>query len=153
MLQERPPRRVSQLVSHGRSGRVRGTRAQGLRCRDRTGTRGAREKSWYSPWLWNVLGDCLFCLERYDGAHEAYLQASRIDGHDARTQLNLAYTLTQRGAHGEALAAVACGLASDVQGHFRTRLLEKQQQILLIFSNRWLAEQERLARRHTRLHS
>lgn len=114
--------------------------------------RAALERNpWYSPWLWNVLGDCLFCLERFDDAHEAYLQAARIDPRDPRAQLNLAYTLAQRGDHAQALTAVATGLAYDVQGAYRTRLLEKQQQILLASSARWLAEQERLASRNVRL--
>lgn len=112
---------------------------------------GLERNPWYSPWLWNVLGDCLFCMERFDDAHEAYVQASRIDPRDPRTQLNLAYTLAVRGDRAQALAAIACGLAHDVQGVYRTRLLEKQQQILLASSTRWLAEQERLARRNVRL--
>jgi len=38
--------------------------------------RAAVERNpWYSTWLWNILGDCLFCLERYADAHESYLQA------------------------------------------------------------------------------
>jgi tetratricopeptide (TPR) repeat protein len=106
---------------------------------------------WYCPSLWNVLGDCLFCLERFEDAHQAYLQAARINPHDPRAQLNLAYTLAQRGDHAQALTAVARGLAYDVQGAYRTRLLEKQQQILLASSTRWLAEQERLASRNLRL--
>jgi tetratricopeptide (TPR) repeat protein len=113
--------------------------------------RAALERNpWYSTWLWNVLGDCLFCMERFDDAHQAYVQASRIDPRDARTQLNLAYTLAARGDQAQALTAIACGLAQD-QGLYRTRLLEKQQQILLASSARWLAEQERLARRNVRL--
>ena len=89
-------------------------------------------------------------MERFDDAHQAYVQASRIDPRDARTQLNLAYTLAARGDQAQALTAIACGLAQD-QGLYRTRLLEKQQQILLASSARWLAEQERLARRNVRL--
>ena len=33
---------------------------------------------WYSPYLWNVLGDCLSALERSRDSHECYLQAYRI---------------------------------------------------------------------------
>ena len=108
---------------------------------------------WYSTWLWNVLGDCLFCLERFDDAHEAYLQAHRIDPRDARTNLNLSYTYTQFGAHDEALGAIAVALANDVRHVFRMRLLEKQQQVLNAVSGRWLGEQERLSRRADRLRS
>jgi tetratricopeptide (TPR) repeat protein len=34
---------------------------------------------WYSPWLWNILGDCLFGLERFPEAHEAYRHAHALD--------------------------------------------------------------------------
>lgn len=114
--------------------------------------RAAVERNpWYSTWLWNVLGDALFCLERYDAAHEAYLQAARIDADDVRTNLDLAYTLEQRGKTEEALIAIARGLAHDRRGLFRDRLLEKQQSILANQSARWLGEQERIARRMSRL--
>jgi tetratricopeptide (TPR) repeat protein len=102
---------------------------------------------WYSAWLWNVLGDCLYCLERYDAAHEAYLQAERIDPGDARAQLNLAYTLLQRSQYREALDAIARGLHGDTTGAYRQRLLDKQQQILLSLASQRLQEQERAARR------
>jgi cytochrome c-type biogenesis protein CcmH/NrfG len=42
--------------------------------------------------MWNILGVVLYCLERFDEAHEAYLQAERIDPDDGRTNLNLGYT-------------------------------------------------------------
>ena len=101
---------------------------------------------WYSSWLWNVLGDCLFCLERYDAAHEAYLQAQRIHPRDARTSLNLSYTLYQFGSLPEALNAVAVALAEDVAGQYRETLLQKLQQILVAIAARRLAERDRLAR-------
>jgi tetratricopeptide (TPR) repeat protein len=107
---------------------------------------------WYSTWLWNVLGDSLFLLDRVDDAHEAYLQARRIDPTDPRTNLNLAFTLTQSGQFRSALDAIAAGLARDVRGFYRDRLLEKQQQILAASAGRWLGEQERLTRRAARLH-
>jgi tetratricopeptide (TPR) repeat protein len=100
-----------------------------------------------SPWLWNVLGDCLFCLGRFDDAHEAYGQARRIDPLDVRTNFNLSYTYAQAGAYREALEAIGAALAGDAQGAYRTRLLDKQQQILAALSERWLGEQERLTRR------
>ena len=105
---------------------------------------------WTSPWLWNVLGDCLFYLQRLDDAHEAFLQAQRIDGDDPRTNLNLAYTLAARDRPAAALEAIARGLASDGRGLFRARLLEKQAQILGAISERTSAEQGRLARRSER---
>jgi tetratricopeptide (TPR) repeat protein len=107
----------------------------------------------YSSWLWNALGDALYCLNRYEHAHEAYLQASRIEPCDSRTNLNLAYTLAQFGKLPEALDAISRGLAGDVRESYRARLLDKQQQILGLISNRGQTEQERLARRAQRYQS
>jgi tetratricopeptide (TPR) repeat protein len=104
----------------------------------------------YTAWPWNVLGDCLYCQERYDEAHEAYLQAQRIDPGDGRTNLNLAYTLLQRGEFAAALQAIAAGLAADVKAVYRDRLLEKQQHVLAAISGRWLGEQDRLMKRYQR---
>lgn len=106
---------------------------------------------WYSPWLWNVLGDILFLDRDVAGAHEAYLQAQRIYPRDARTHLNLAYTCFEFGEYAQALEALATAFAADVQGLYRARLLEKQHQILGALSGRWLGEQERLARRAQRM--
>jgi tetratricopeptide (TPR) repeat protein len=102
---------------------------------------------WYSGWLWNVLGDCLYGLGRVDASHEAYLQAHRIDPLDARTNLELAFTWAQRGQYDEALAAIARGLAHDRQASFRERFLEKQQHVLATIAGRRLGEHERLAKR------
>jgi tetratricopeptide (TPR) repeat protein len=105
---------------------------------------------WYSAWLWNVLGDCLFYRERLADAHAAFLQAQRIDADDPRTNLNLAYTLSAQGEQAGALAALARGLAHDGRGLYRPRLLEKQAQILTLISERSAAEQARLVRRAER---
>jgi len=105
---------------------------------------------WYSAWLWNILGDCLFYRERLAEAHEAFTQAQRIDADDPRTNLNLAYTLSARGDQPDALAAIAHGLAHDGKGHYRPRLLEKQAQVLALLSERAAAEQNRLVRRAER---
>jgi tetratricopeptide (TPR) repeat protein len=101
---------------------------------------------WYSAWLWNVLGDCQYCLGDFDAAHESYARASRIDATDARTNLNLAYTLFQYGAHGDALTAIATGLAADVGEQYRASLLQKQQEILAALAERRRAEEQRMAR-------
>jgi tetratricopeptide (TPR) repeat protein len=106
---------------------------------------------WYSVWLWNVLGDALFALERYHDAHQAYLAARRIDANDPRTSLNLAYTHTQFGEFPQALEAIATGLAADTSGIFRQRLLEKQQHVLTLAAQRFTSEQEWQARRLQRL--
>ena len=101
----------------------------------------------YSAWLWNVLGDCLFCLERFDDAHTAYLQAAQIAPDDARTNFNLSYTWFQQDDYCLALTAIARALAHDTGGAYRDRLLHKQQQIMSAISERALSEQERLLRR------
>jgi tetratricopeptide (TPR) repeat protein len=102
---------------------------------------------YYSAWLWNVVGDCLFYLRRTDEAHEAYLQARRIDPRDALTHYNLSYSHAERGELVEALQAIARGLGEDSQGTYRARLLDKQQQILAALSGRWQGEQDRLRQR------
>ncbi len=127
----------------------------GLQLRDHVAglniVRVALERNpWSSPWLWNILGDCLFYAEKLDDAHEAFTQALRIDPDDPRSNLNLSYTLTARSAYPEALAAIARGLAHDGRGVYRSRLLEKQAQILSAISERTAAEQDRLIRRAER---
>lgn len=102
---------------------------------------------WYSAWLWNVMGDCLFCLDRFADAQEAYLQAYRIDPHDSRTNLNLAFIYSQSLHFEEALCAIARGLAHDQSALYREQLLEKQRLILSQLSTRSLGEQERLLQR------
>ena len=109
------------------------------------------QNPWYSPWLWNVLGDILFMKKDYAGAHEAYLQAQRLHPQDTRTNLNLAYTFMEFGDYARALDALASAFAADVRGAYRPRLLEKQQQVLNALSARWLGEQERLAQRAARM--
>jgi SAM-dependent MidA family methyltransferase len=105
----------------------------------------------YSSWLWNLLGDALYNLEQYEDAHQAYLQARRIDPRDALTNLNLAYTHLIFAAHGEALEAIRIGLLHDVRGLYRERLLDKQKEVLNALSASWQAERDRLNRRNQRL--
>jgi tetratricopeptide (TPR) repeat protein len=104
----------------------------------------------YNTNLWNTLGDALFCMQRYDDAHQAYLQAERIDPRDIRTNLNLAYTYLHFGQLKTALDVIARGLQADKRGFYRNRLLEKQQQVLLAMSGQWDAEQQRLMMRYQR---
>jgi len=102
---------------------------------------------WYSPWLWNVLGDCLLSMERPEAAHECYLQAQRIHPQDVTTNLNLAHSWLLRGDPGSSLEAVARGLANDSDAMFRHALLEKQQQAIASLSVRWNMERATAARR------
>ncbi|MEJ2621167.1 MAG: SAM-dependent methyltransferase [Candidatus Thiodiazotropha sp.] len=106
-----------------------------------------RLNPWYSPWLWNVLGECLFAQDRFADAHEAYLQAQRIDPKDIRTNLNLSFTYARFLRFDKALEAIACGLSYDKNGVLREKLLEKQYQILNQLSLRDLGERERLSAR------
>jgi tetratricopeptide (TPR) repeat protein len=100
----------------------------------------------YSTLLWNVLGDCLFCQQRYEDAYEAYRQAQRVDPRDARTNVNLAYSLFQSGAYNEALNAIAVGFATDVKGQFHENLVQKQQQVVSAIRARAVSEAERMTR-------
>jgi len=106
---------------------------------------------WHSTWLLNILGDALFCLDRYTEAHEIYLRAHAMDPLDVRSNLNLAYTYLHFSQFQEALESVAAGLAHDRMGQYRERLLQKQQQILQTCVARWASEQEWMARRVMRL--
>ncbi len=108
---------------------------------------------WYSVWLWNIYGDALYALERFEEAHEAYRRAERMEPGDARTNLNLGYSYVQAGDHEAALQALARGLAHDRAGVFRARLLEKQQQIVGTIQAGFSTEHEWLARRTARLGS
>jgi tetratricopeptide (TPR) repeat protein len=98
---------------------------------------------WYSAWLWNIFGDSLYSLERFDEAHEAYLKAQAIQPLNPNANLNLAYTLIRRGECGAALQAIGRGLQGDVTGKLRQRLLELQEHALLVLGTRLLREKAR----------
>jgi tetratricopeptide (TPR) repeat protein len=106
---------------------------------------------WYSVWLWNLYGDALYALERFDEAHEVYLKAEKLSPNDVRTALNLGYTYLQLGRPEQALAAIARGLAEDGSGQFRERLLQKQGEILAKLSEQFGRKQEWLSRRASRM--
>lgn len=105
---------------------------------------------WTSAWLWNILGDCLYYLDRHRDAHEAFLKAEAIDPSDARTNLNLAHTYAWLGQHAAGLAAIARGLAHD-KGSYRARLIQQQERILGVIAGQQTAAHEQLARRLERL--
>lgn len=106
---------------------------------------------WFSPWLFNVLGDCLFCQGQFADAHRAYLDAARVDPNDPRANLSLAHTLARSGELSEALSAVSRGLVNDTKGHFRLRLVDKQAQILDALTARTAGDRERMQQRLDRL--
>jgi tetratricopeptide (TPR) repeat protein len=85
---------------------------------------------WFSPWLWNILGDCLFGMNQREQAHQSYLQALQIAPRDARTHFNLSFTYFERGDLRQALLAVAEAIAADDTAAYRDRLLAKQAQII-----------------------
>jgi hypothetical protein len=102
---------------------------------------------WYSPWLWNVLGDCLNAMGRHADAHECFQQAHRIHPRDVETNLKLAASWLVAGDPWRSLESVARGLASDSEGMFRHLLLQRQQQAIDALSIRWNAERATAARR------
>lgn len=106
---------------------------------------------WYSVWLWNVYGDALYSLERFNEAHEAYRKAGKLEPADVRTNLNLGYSYAQMGDNQTALESLARGLANDRGGIFRERLLQKQQLIVAAVQRRFTEEQEWLVQRATRI--
>jgi tetratricopeptide (TPR) repeat protein len=108
---------------------------------------------WYSVWLWNLLGDAVYAMDRFAEAHQHYLKAESMEPNDVRTALNLGYSYFEIGQPDRALLALARGLAADSTGAYRERLLEKQQQILAGIAVQRRTEQEWLARRAARLAS
>ena len=111
--------------------------------------RAVARNPWYSPFLWNVLGDALTGVGRAWDAHECYLQAERIHPRDPGTSLSLARSWLALGEPERSLLAVARGLAnaSDANTKLRPLLLEQQQRVLDSLSLRWNAEREIAARR------
>jgi tetratricopeptide (TPR) repeat protein len=108
---------------------------------------------WYSVWLWNLLGDAVYAMDRFAEAHQHYLKAESMEPNDVRTALNLGYSYYELGQPDRALLALARGLAADNTGAYRDRLLEKQQQVLAGVAAQRRNEQEWLARRAARLAS
>ena len=107
----------------------------------------AKANPWYSPLVWNTLGNALFRLGRHHEAYEAYCRAEAIDPGDPQAQLNLAYAHTHFGDYERALAAVARGLANDQTGRFKTHLLDKQGQALALLAAQHQATRDRADQR------
>ncbi len=95
---------------------------------------------WYSPAVWNVLGDALAANGKEEQAHEAYLQSRRIHPGDVETSLKLARSWRLAGNPAESLAAVARGLANDSTATFRSLLLDEQEQSIAALTARWNEE-------------
>ena len=102
---------------------------------------------WYSPDLWNVLGDCLARLGRHAEAHECYGQAYRMHPENPRASLRLAGSWLRLGDPVRCLETIAQGLAYDSKSMLRHLLLEKQQEAIAALSVRWNREFERANRR------
>ncbi len=107
----------------------------------------ARANPWYSPLVWNTLGNALFRLGRHHEAYEAYCRAEAIDADDPQTQMNLAYAHAHFGDYERALLAIARGLINDQTGRFRQHLLDKQQQVIQLLGAHWQSLRSRAERR------
>jgi tetratricopeptide (TPR) repeat protein len=105
---------------------------------------------WFSPFLWNTYGNCLFCLGEVEGAHECYARARSVDPQDAQARLNLSYTFGERGDYVTALECIAAGLARDRDERFRSTLLQKQRDILGRLDDRQARRDQRVQERHER---
>ncbi len=103
--------------------------------------------SWYSPWLWNVLGESFASAGRHDEAHECHLRAERIQPDDPATHCNLAASWLRRGDPVRSLHAVARGLVGDLADMHRHVLLERQQEAIGALALRRARERESSARR------
>jgi tetratricopeptide (TPR) repeat protein len=99
----------------------------------------------YSAELWNILAGCFFALQRFDEAHEACLQAQKIDPHDATANVSLGYSFIRAGDSRSALQAIARGLQGDVKTRWREQLLQAQKDALAVLSLRRLREKSRPA--------
>jgi tetratricopeptide (TPR) repeat protein len=86
--------------------------------------------------LWNTLGDALFEFGRTAEARSAYQKALGVNSTDVRSRFNLAWVHTRERDYHVALASVAEALSLDKTGEYRDRLLQKQQEILALLTQR-----------------
>jgi tetratricopeptide (TPR) repeat protein len=106
---------------------------------------------WYSPFLWNVLGDCLTALDRHDEARESYAKARQIHPGDVEAHLRLARSWLRLGDPVRCLESVSEGLATDDNDIYRHQLLESQQAAIDQLSRRRIGERATSFRRRARL--
>lgn len=83
-----------------------------------------------SPRLWNLLGDCYYCMNALDSAERAYRHAIRILPSDVRARTNLAYVFLKRGDAADALRIIGEALSLAANGEFVDELLGKQAEAL-----------------------
>jgi tetratricopeptide (TPR) repeat protein len=102
---------------------------------------------WYSPWLWNVLGESFADAGRHADAHDCHLRAELIHPQDPATQSFLAGSWLRRGDPARSLYAIARGLTGDSAGMHRHLLLQRQQEAIGSLALRWARERESFARR------
>jgi tetratricopeptide (TPR) repeat protein len=80
--------------------------------------------------LWNTLGDALYEFGRTGEARGAYHKAMAINESDVRSRYSLAWVHAREKDYPGALARIAEAIALDKMGHYRDRLLQKQQEVL-----------------------
>ncbi len=85
---------------------------------------------WFSPSLWNIVGDAYFGLGQNAEAHEAFKEALKLSPRDPRTHFNLSFTYVGMGKQDEALRSLASSLYFDRRGVYRERIISKQAEIL-----------------------
>jgi tetratricopeptide (TPR) repeat protein len=105
---------------------------------------------WYSPFLWNVLGDCLAALDRHEEAHASYVRARDVHPGSVESHLRLAKSWLRLGDVSRSLESIAHGLASDVDDMYRRHFLEAQQEAIDALSRRQVAQREAAFRRRAR---
>jgi Tfp pilus assembly protein PilF len=82
------------------------------------------------PDVWNIHGDCLFALGRYEEAESAFEQALCVHPEDVRARYNLVQCYSRRRDFAGSFRTIAEGLALDRRGHYRERLLQRQSELL-----------------------
>ncbi len=100
-----------------------------------------------SPELWNAYGDALYSLGQVERARTAYERALAVNADDVQARYNLAWVFLHHKQHGEALRAIAEGLARDWRGAYRDRLLQKQAEVLADLARRAQQEMQTLMNR------
>jgi tetratricopeptide (TPR) repeat protein len=78
----------------------------------------------------NVYGEALYLTGRKEAAHDAYLQALRLQPDDMRAHSNRARVYADEGRYREAILAISEAIANDGTGAFRQNLTAKLNEIL-----------------------